>query len=591
MLTWQEAKPHDLIDGICYACKAGHTEKAKYNVIKSSGDGYEIVGDTIVNEGNNYTFQVVVQDGYEATESFAVYANGTALTAVDGIYTVENITGHFYVTVQGVRALEGVLAVSLPGEGGGYRVKPCDGYGTTVARDEDFKFTVTFVDGFQAGPEFAVKVNGEVVRPDDSGVYTVENVTAKLDITVEGVDIIVSGNTVTMKVDLTRGEKAFLTVEASGELMLDKELEIAYFDLALYGLEKYYYNPYCYVDENGKINSQQQSGNRETAYDVVTSMHAFIYITEVYYLGMDAKDAGTGLSDRMDSDNDGISDFDESVSWTQGVGSSFMNLWGLGSNLNYHLNYVYPTGYDKWGSTSDQQVLKDGDVLSVHMITGSASGSAFGVFAVNDENNTYDRNEQKDSATVQQGEQINLTLYWGTQGPNYTTAFVTGGNKALYWVEQGDEEANVTEWNRDGFGSMTAESLITDANGEITIDTTGLEPGTYYLAVAGEFVAGNGQAGSDGFVSRGSEAGPAYFKLTVLESEEPEVVYGDLNGDGEIDVLDANLVVSYSYGNVDLTGEQIAAADVNGDGDVDVLDANLIVSYSYGNIELFPVEG
>ena len=522
VLTWQEAKAHNLIDGICYECKAGHTEKAKYNVNKSTGAGYEIVGDTIVNEGNNYTFQVVIQDGYYATESFAVYANGIALTAVEGIYTVENITGHFYVTVQGVKEQEGVLAVSLPGAGGGYRVNPCEGYGTTVVRGDDYKFTVTFAEGFQAGPDFAVKVNGEVILPDENGVYTVEHVTAKLDITVEGVDIIVSGNTVTVMVDITRGEKEFLYAEASDDLMLDKELEIAYFDLALYGLEKYYYNPYCYVDANGKINSQQQSGNRETAYDVVTSMHAFIYMTEIYYLGMDAEDAGTGLSDRIDSDNDGISDFDESVSWTQGVGSSFMNLWGLGSNLNYHLNYVYPTAYDKWGSTSDQQALKDGDVLSVHLITGSASGSAFGLFAVNDENNTYDRIEEKDTATVHQGEQIKLTLYWGTQGPNYTTAFVTGVNKPLYWVEQGDQEADVTRWNKGNFGSMTAEAMVTDANGEITIDTTDLEPGTYYLAVAGEFVAGNGQAGSDGFVSRGSEAGPAYFKLTVLEAEEPQ---------------------------------------------------------------------
>ena len=591
VLTWQEAKEHNLTDGICYDCKAGHTEKAEYNVIKSTGDGYEIQGDTVVKEGSGYTFRVVIQDGYYATDSFSVYANGTALTATDGIYTVENITGHFYVTVSGVKELEGVLPVTLPGAGQGYRVTPCEGYGTTVVRGDDFKFTVSFADGFQAGPDFAVKVNGVPVTSDENGVYTVEAVSAKLTVTVEGVDIIVSGNTVTVKVDITRGQEEFLYAEDSGELMLDKEIEIAYFDLALYGLEKYYYNPYCYVDAEGNINSQQRSGNRETAYDVVTSMHAFIYITEIYYLGIDPEDAGTGFSDTVDTDEDGISDFDEAVNWSQGVGSSFMNLWGLGSNLNYHLNYAYPTAYPKWGSTSDQQPLKDGDVLSIHLITGSASGSAFGFFTVNDGDGIYDGTEQKDSASVEQGGQLRLSLYWGAQGKDYTTDFVNGGVKSVYWVEQGDEEAAVTRWNRDSFGGMTPDALVTDENGVITIDTTGLAPGTYYLAVAGEFVEGSGQAGSDGYVSRGSEAGPAYFKLTVLEAEQPEAVYGDVNCDEEIDIRDANLVVSHFYGNAEFTEEQAAAADVNGDGEIDVRDANLIVSYYYGNIDKLPVEG
>ena len=584
VLTWQEAKPHDLIDGICYACKAGHTEKAKFNVIKSTGDGYEIVGDTIVNEGSDYTFEVIVLDGYYTTDSFAVYANGAVLTPVDGVYTVEQPTGHFYVTVTGVKELEGILPVSMPGAGNGYRVVPCEGYGTTVESGKEFKFTVIFVNGFQAGEDFTVQVNGQTVKPDAEGVYTVENVTQKLTITVDGVDIVPSGNTVTVDLGITKGEKEFLFSEETGDIMLDKQLEISYFDIGLYGLEKYYYNPYCYVDESGNVRGQQQGGNRETAYDVVTAIHAFIYMTEVYYLGLDEDVVGTGYSDTIDSDQDGISDFDEAVSWTQGPGSSFMNLWGLGSNLNYHINYKYPTAYSGWGATSDQIRMYEGDVLSLHLIEGSASGSAFGFFAVNDEDHTYDGTELRDRATVKQGEKIKLNLYWGDQGENYTTSFLTGPNKNLYWVEAGDEQVDVRQWSRDDFGAMTAQTLITDENGAITVDTTGLEPGTYYIAAEGGFTQGSGKPGEDGFVSRGAEAGPAYFVLTVEPGADPEITMGDLTGDGVVDTEDAGVIIDYYYGIRELTSEQLKAADVNGDGVVDTEDAGKVIDYYYGLI-------
>lgn len=68
-----------------------------------------------------------------------------------------------------------------------------------------------------------------------------------------------------------------------------------------------------------------------------------------------------------------------------------------------------------------------------------------------------------------------------------------------------------------------------------------------------------------------------------------EIVYGDINGDDEPDTKDANLIISYFFGNIELSDEQLAAADVNGDGEVDTKDANLIISYFFGNIEDFPV--
>ncbi len=53
---------------------------------------------------------------------------------------------------------------------------------------------------------------------------------------------------------------------------------------------------------------------------------------------------------------------------------------------------------------------------------------------------------------------------------------------------------------------------------------------------------------------------------------------GDVNGDNEVDVLDATMIVYYVLGRN--PGINLEAADINGDGDVDILDATIIV-YRY----------
>ena len=66
-------------------------------------------------------------------------------------------------------------------------------------------------------------------------------------------------------------------------------------------------------------------------------------------------------------------------------------------------------------------------------------------------------------------------------------------------------------------------------------------------------------------------------------------VLGDINGDGNINILDANLAAAYYNEVIDLTEAQLLAADVNGDGTVNILDANLIAAYYNEVIDAFPV--
>ena len=65
---------------------------------------------------------------------------------------------------------------------------------------------------------------------------------------------------------------------------------------------------------------------------------------------------------------------------------------------------------------------------------------------------------------------------------------------------------------------------------------------------------------------------------TVEPTTEPggEVIYGDVNGDGIVDILDSIMIQKYTSGKMEFTPEQIAAADYNRDGNVDILDASAI---------------
>ena len=65
------------------------------------------------------------------------------------------------------------------------------------------------------------------------------------------------------------------------------------------------------------------------------------------------------------------------------------------------------------------------------------------------------------------------------------------------------------------------------------------------------------------------------FKEIIEFDENANVEPGDANGDGEIDVLDATLIIYYILGRYPALN--LDWADINGDGDVDILDANLVI--------------
>ncbi len=71
---------------------------------------------------------------------------------------------------------------------------------------------------------------------------------------------------------------------------------------------------------------------------------------------------------------------------------------------------------------------------------------------------------------------------------------------------------------------------------------------------------------------------------------EPDVTYGDINDDGNIDASDALEALQHSVELKTLEGDALTAADVTNDGTVDAADALNILQYSVELIDHFPVE-
>ena len=402
----------------------------------------------------------------------------------------------------------------------------------------DYTFQVAIDYRYEADKDFAVKVNGETVT-GENGKYTVKNVKTDLVITVEGVKWKVL-EPVTVYFSFSHDEN-FQFCEQSGQTMALKKVTVPYFDLALYGLEDFYFSSEDYGpasgDPTGGPGSALEPGTKEFAYGKVTMFHLFIYATEVYYLGVDPADAGKGY---LKDNGLGTSIFNV----TGSTGSTFLQeVWNYDLNLNYYLNYEYPLASAGWGSTSDQILLHDGDIVTLgHFSDWSFFNDTTSVF-------NYINADKTDAA---QGEKITLSLYhagadmYGSYGTAHTLIDYCPDVYCapVDSVTTGD----VTMWTRVG----TAE-----ADGTLVVDTSTLAPGEYIFALAGQ----PGKENPSAICST-----PGGIRLTI---HEKPIVKGDINGDGVLDVSDVMALANAINSEEELDA---SVADVNGDGVIDVFD-------------------
>ena len=403
----------------------------------------------------------------------------------------------------------------------------------------DYTFKVEVDYRYEAGEDFAVKVNGETVT-GEKGVYTVKNVTTDLVITVEGATKKVL-KPVTVYFSFSHDDK-FESCEQSGQTVALKKVTVPYFDLALYGLEDFYFASEDYGpasgDPTGGPGSALDPGTKEFAYGKITMLHLFLYATEVYYLGIDPADAGKGYLA-----NNGIMGTDI-FSYSGSTGSIFLqNIWNYDLNLNYYLNYEYPLASAGWGSTCDQILLREGDIVTLgHFSDWSFFNDTTSIF-------NYIVADKTDPV---QGDKIKLELYhagadmYGTYNTAHT---LIDYSPSVYCTPVNDiVSGDVTTWQYVGNA---------EADGSLVVDTSTLAPGEYIFALAGQ----PGKENSGAICST-----PGGIRLTI---HEKPVVKGDINGDGVIDSTDVMALFNAINSGDDLDA---TVADVNGDSVIDARD-------------------
>lgn len=107
---------------------------------------------------------------------------------------------------------------------------------------------------------------------------------------------------------------------------------------------------------------------------------------------------------------------------------------------------------------------------------------------------------------------------------------------------------------------------------------------TFKAKAAGEgwFELVESTDGTDGY--HGDNSGGT---VTV---EAATYLYGDIDGNGEVDLYDATLIMRYAVGLITLDDAAVARGNVSGDTLTDLYDATLIQRYAVGIITEFPVE-
>ena len=545
--------------------------------------GYVTAGDTgntltiTVTQGDSsdvYTIHAVridpsltklALDGVKINETFsATKKTYTAITTKDSVTVLATPRGEDYtVTYNGetgnvipLSAGENKIEIVVTNKGGytnsyTLTVTKAD-HSVTIPTDEsciitgkeavmdgaDYTFKVEVDYRYEAGEDFAVKVNGETVT-GEKGVYTVKNVTTDLVITVEGVTKKVL-KPVTVYFSFSHDDQ-FESCEQSGQVMALKEVTVPYFDLALYGLEDFYFASEDYGpasgDPTGGPGSALDPGTKEFAYGKVTMFHLFIYATEVYYLGIDPAEAGKGY---LKDNGLGTPIFNV----TGSTGSTFLQeIWNYDLNLNYYLNNEYPLASAGWGSTSDQILLHDGDVVTLGHFTDwsfySDSGAVF-------------NHIETDIADPVQGDKVTMKIYrdGADMMGTYNTAHTLRTNCPDVYCTLANNvtTGDVTQWTKVG---------TADENGTLVVDTSTLTPGEYIFSIPGQY----GNENPDVIVGA-----PGGIRLTI---HEKPAVKGDIDGDGVIDVNDVMALFGAINSGDDLDA---AIADVNGDGVVDTFD-------------------
>ncbi len=163
------------------------------------------------------------------------------------------------------------------------------------------------------------------------------------------------------------------------------------------------------------------------------------------------------------------------------------------------------------------------------------------------------------------------------------------GDLVIVCFEKGDEELSLSVASTFTWEVVTSCSVPIQSVPEYALSS---ETAGYAVAVIKVTSAGDGKLilksadGSKTFEYPVCATMSENGTVTVTDSR---IKYGDVNGDGEVNSVDATIVSRASLGLYSLSQTQTDIADVNGDGNVNSVDAAMITRYALKILKEFPV--
>ncbi|MBF1182834.1 MAG: cell wall-binding repeat-containing protein [[Eubacterium] sulci] len=243
--------------------------------------------------------------------------------------------------------------------------------------------------------------------------------------------------------------------------MAKERVRLKYFDLANYGLEKFYFHTGSYGKDD------EVKGTAEIAEGHITLLHLYIYMAEVYYMGIDPDDVGQGaLREKIGTELFSASGKAGSMYLT-----SFLN---FDSNLNYYVNGEFPQASEGWGATADQIELKDGDDVQIgHFTNTNFFGSKLAGF------NALNCKEE-----VNAGEKLSITAerHWqDLMKPEGSGTGIFPSNVSKLSV------IKASDFTHEKISECNAfKTLDKKEDGSFELDTTGMATGRYFIAMEGQ---------------------------------------------------------------------------------------------------------
>lgn len=169
---------------------------------------------------------------------------------------------------------------------------------------------------------------------------------------------------------------------------------------------------------------------------------------------------------------------------------------------------------------------------------------------------------------------VGKTVIYPTEWTEPDDYSYTTPKNGLLWLRALDVSGNLTAngCSRDNAIGFTVTLKVKD-NAPVCVSAVTINGDGVFEVISG--------TAADGMCS---EVGGTGNSVGISVTDGTGALLGDVNGDEEVDNLDALLILKYDAGISDFTEAQLSVGDMNGDGEVDNLDALTVLKIDAGLI-------